>query len=66
MAAVQILQGRKRNARVFIFLIVVKILFAVLKMLIFLLTLVLGILVTIIVAPFVFVPQLIKCSRGTL
>ncbi len=49
-----------------IFLVGVKILFALIKMLIFIITLLFGVLITVIVAPFSFVPQLIKCRRGTL
>lgn len=49
-----------------IFLIVVKILFAILRMLIFIVTLLFFVLVAILFSPFAFVPQLIKCRRGTL
>lgn len=49
-----------------IFLIVVKILFAIIKMIIFIITLLFFVLVAWLVAPFTFVPQLLKCRRGEL
>lgn len=49
-----------------IFLIAAKIFFAILKMLIFIFTMLLGIFVAMLVAPFTFVPQMRKCARGEL
>ncbi|MDE7406663.1 MAG: helix-turn-helix domain-containing protein [Clostridiales bacterium] len=48
----------------FIFLIVVKILFAIIKMLIFLLTFFFMVFVAMIISPFVFVPQMLKLNKG--
>ena len=48
----------------FIFLIVVKILFALVKMLIFLLTFLIMIIVAMLASPFTFVPQLLQLNRG--
>lgn len=47
-----------------IFLIVVKVLFMILRALVYFLTVALGIVIAMIVAPFAFVPQMISCSRG--
>ena len=47
-----------------IFLIGVKILFALLKMLIFILTALFMMFVALIVSPFVFIPQMLKLNRG--
>lgn len=49
-----------------LFLIGVKILFALLKMLIFIVTLLIAVFIAMIVSPFSFVPQMIKCGRGDL
>ncbi len=49
-----------------IFLVAVKILFAVIRMIIFLVTLLFFVFIAMIVAPFAFVPQLLKCRRGDL
>lgn len=48
----------------FIFLIAVKILFAIIKLLIFLITFLFMIFVAMVVSTFVFVPQMLKLSRG--
>ncbi|MCH5165440.1 MAG: helix-turn-helix domain-containing protein [Clostridiales bacterium] len=47
-----------------VFLIGVKILFAIIKMLIFILTFLFMIFVALLVAPFTFVPQLLKLNKG--
>lgn len=49
----------------FIFLIVVKILFAVLKLIIFLFLTLLFVCVSIVISPFTFIPKCIKVCRGT-
>ena len=48
----------------FIFLIAVKILFALIKLFIFILTFLFMIFVAMVVSPFVFVPQMFKLNRG--
>ncbi|MCH5153921.1 MAG: helix-turn-helix domain-containing protein [Clostridiales bacterium] len=48
----------------FIFLIAVKILFAIIKMLIFVLTFLFMVYVAMLVSPFVFVPQMLKLNKG--
>ena len=48
----------------FIFLICVKILFALIKLLIFVITFLFMVFVALIVSPFTFVPQMIKLGRG--
>ena len=48
----------------FIFLIAVKILFAIIKLLIFILTFLFMIFVAMVVSPFTFVPQMLKLGRG--
>ena len=48
----------------FIFLIAMKILFAVIKLLFFVLTLLFFVFIAILLSPFAFVPQLLKLSRG--
>lgn len=48
----------------FIFLIAMKILFAVIKLLVFILTIIFFLVVAIALSPFAFAPQIIKMSRG--
>lgn len=48
----------------FIFLIAMKILFAVIKLLVFILTIIFFLVIAIVLSPFAFAPQIIKMSRG--
>ena len=48
----------------FIFLIVVKILFAIIKMLIFIITFLFMVFIALIMSPFAFVPQMLKLNKG--
>ncbi len=48
----------------FIFLIAMKILFAIIRLLIYLITLVATVIAAVIISPFTFLPQLLKLNRG--